>query len=478
MLLNHRKEQIRALQGSLDYKAPKGYTYNPMTPSQLRLLQTYKKLLLALDAFGLVTIFLVTYSLRLNASYQSALQQPLLLGIILFNIATLYIFGAYDIGADVGAFERFLRTVLAALSGFILFVGIVYITRSEISGLIGRGVFLTSFLLYILYAIILRFLLGRHLQYLREFRWRWLAFGDMPILERLLEDTRKNPALGQLETLIVEEPDDLRLMLQKLRQPWEGVIIATNMHLPEEVSNDLLHRRLNGLQVVSLNQIYEHFWGKLPVHFLENRWLLTTEGFSITHNPIGLRIKRLMDIGLSLLLLFMTWPILLLAMIAIRLESPGPVFFRQIRTGKDGKDFSIIKFRSMTVDAEKDGAQWAQKNDRRVTRVGKWIRLTRIDELPQIFNVLKGDMSFIGPRPERPEFNEKLERAIPYYQLRHLLRPGITGWAQVMYPYGASVEDAIEKLQYELFYIKNYTVGLDLLIVFKTIRIVLFGKGR
>ncbi len=132
----------------------------------------------------------------------------------------------------------------------------------------------------------------------------------------------------------------------------------------------------------------------------------------------------------------------------------------------------------MTQDAEKNGAQWAIQNDHRVTRVGKWIRLTRIDELPQIFNVIKGEMSFIGPRPERPEFNETLEKQIPYYQLRHMLRPGITGWAQVMYPYGASVEDATEKLQYELYYIKNYNLSLDLLIVLKTIKIVLFGKGR
>lgn len=449
-----------------------------MAPSQIRLLQSYKKFLLALDALGLAMIFLLASHWRLQLGYQEGLQQPILLGIVIVNIGTLYVLGAYDISSDVSVFERLFRVFLAGVFGFGLVVGLVYLTRTEVSGLIGRGVFLVSFFAYLTYSSLLRLGMDWHLRYLKESRWRWLAFGDLPILERLTLDARKNSALGQLETVVVEENDDFKLMLNRLIQPWEGVIIATNMPIPEEVSSTLLHRRLNGLQVVSLTQIYEHFWGKLPVHFIENKWLLTTEGFSITHNPVGLRIKRLMDIGFSILLLLLTWPVLLLTILAIKLESPGPVFFRQVRTGKDGKDFSIVKFRSMTVDAEKDGAQWAQKNDARVTRVGKWIRLTRIDELPQILNVLKGDMSFIGPRPERPEFNEKLEQHIPYYQLRHLLRPGITGWAQVMYPYGASVEDAIEKLQYELYYIKNYTVRLDLLIILKTIRIVLFGKGR
>jgi exopolysaccharide biosynthesis polyprenyl glycosylphosphotransferase len=449
-----------------------------MTPSQIRILQNYKRLLLTFDFLGIAVIFLSAFSLRFNLDFRMALEQPLLAGIAIVNLASLYVFGAYEINAEISRFELFLRTLAAIICGFGVFVGFIYLSRTEISGLLGRGVFLTSFGAFLAFAFFLRILFGLRLQYLRESRWTWLAFGDLPIIERLAQDARKNSSLGQLETILVEEPDDFRLILNRLHEPWEGVIIATKMTLPEDVSTAFLNRRLNGLQVVSLTHIYEHFWGKLPVHFLEKQWLLTTEGFSITHNPVGLRVKRLMDIGLSLLLLLISWPILLLTVISIKMDSPGPVFFRQIRTGKNGKEFSIIKFRSMTIDAEKNGAQWAQKNDLRVTRVGRWIRLTRIDELPQIFNVLAGDMSFIGPRPERPEFNDKLEKQIPYYQLRHLLRPGITGWAQVMYPYGASVEDAIEKLQYELYYIKNYTVSLDLLIVLKTIKIVLFGKGR
>jgi lipopolysaccharide/colanic/teichoic acid biosynthesis glycosyltransferase len=169
---------------------------------------------------------------------------------------------------------------------------------------------------------------------------------------------------------------------------------------------------------------------------------------------------------------------MLVTALLIKIESPGDILFRQIRTGKDGEPFSIFKFRSMRSDAEKDGAQWASKNDQRVTRVGKFIRLTRIDELPQLLNIFRGEMSFIGPRPERPEFNTLLEKEIPYYEMRHLVNPGLTGWAQVLYPYGASVEDSKEKLQYELYYIKNYSLLLDLQIVLKTVGVVLLGRGR
>lgn len=169
---------------------------------------------------------------------------------------------------------------------------------------------------------------------------------------------------------------------------------------------------------------------------------------------------------------------MLLAFVAIKMESSGPVIFRQVRTGRDGKDFILYKFRSMRIDAEAKGAQWAVINDCRVTRIGNFMRKTRIDELPQLVNILSGNMSLVGPRPERPEFNKMLAEKIPFYNFRHSVHPGLTGWAQVLYPYGASIEDAEEKLQYELFYIKNYSLWLDVSIALKTVQVVLFGKGR
>jgi exopolysaccharide biosynthesis polyprenyl glycosylphosphotransferase len=163
--------------------------------------------------------------------------------------------------------------------------------------------------------------------------------------------------------------------------------------------------------------------------------------------------------------------------LAVRLDSPGPVFFRQERVGKGEQPFTLIKFRTMRNDAEKNGAVWACKDDPRVTKVGHILRKTRLDEIPQLFNVLKGDMSFVGPRPERPEFVETLKEKIPYYSKRHFVKPGVTGWAQVRYPYGASVEDSLEKLRYDLYYIKNFSIFLDILIILETIKVVLFGRG-
>jgi sugar transferase (PEP-CTERM system associated) len=189
-------------------------------------------------------------------------------------------------------------------------------------------------------------------------------------------------------------------------------------------------------------------------------------------------VKRVFDLLASLILLFVCWPIMAVAALCIYLESGAPVLFRQERVGKDGHAFGLLKFRSMRNNAEADGIpQWAGANDDRVTRAGRVMRKLRIDELPQLFNVIRGEMSFVGPRPERPFFVDQLSQQIPYYALRHSVRPGITGWAQVRYPYGATVDDAVEKLQYDLYYVKNHSLFLDLMILLSTVEVVLWGKG-
>jgi len=187
--------------------------------------------------------------------------------------------------------------------------------------------------------------------------------------------------------------------------------------------------------------------------------------------------KRFLDICLSTAMLVVLAPLLIIVAIAIKIDSPGSVFYRQKRVGINGRVFEVIKFRSMVSDAERDGAKWASKNDNRITKLGRILRKTRIDEIPQAFNVLSGEMSFVGPRPERPEFIETLEKEIQHYNDRHMVKPGITGWAQVEYEYGASVEDAREKLTYDLYYIKNFSIALDLIILLKTVRVTLFGIG-
>jgi sugar transferase (PEP-CTERM system associated) len=239
----------------------------------------------------------------------------------------------------------------------------------------------------------------------------------------------------------------------------------------------LLDCRMRGIQVEDWPTFYEKETGKILVTDLRPSWLIFSDGFVKT--PRTEIIKRVLDMGLSLAGLVLALPVMALVALAIKLESAGPVLFRQPRLGQHGRVFILNKFRSMCHDAEKEtGPVWATQGDPRVTRVGALLRRTRLDELPQLWNVLIGDMSFIGPRPERPEFVYELQKQIPFYMERLSVKPGVTGWAQTKYGYGASVEDALEKLQYDLYYIKNLSLFLDLLILLNTIQVVLFARGR
>lgn len=245
-----------------------------------------------------------------------------------------------------------------------------------------------------------------------------------------------------------------------------------------KLTGKLLQYKLEGLQYYNYLEFYETYENKLPISHLSPKWFLENTGFEIYHNNFNLKAKRLLDLFFAMLIGIFAAPVIILAAIIVKLESKGPVFFIQERIGEGNRKFNIVKFRSMTTDAEKDGPQWASKNDNRVTKFGKIMRATRIDELPQLWNVLRGEMSFVGPRPEREFFIQQLEKEIPYYNLRHTVKPGLTGWAQVMYPYGASVEDTYRKLQYDLYYIKHHSIPFDVKVLLKTVTIVIFGKGR
>ena len=245
-----------------------------------------------------------------------------------------------------------------------------------------------------------------------------------------------------------------------------------------KLTGKLLQYKLEGLQYYNYLEFYETYENKLPISHLSPKWFLENTGFEIYHNNFNLKAKRLLDLIFAMLIGIFAAPVIILAAIIVKLESKGPIFFIQERIGEGNRKFNIVKFRSMTTDAEKDGPQWASKNDNRVTKFGKIMRATRIDELPQLWNVLRGEMSFVGPRPEREFFIQQLEKEIPYYNLRHTVKPGLTGWAQVMYPYGASVEDAYRKLQYDLYYIKHHSIPFDVKVLLKTVTIVIFGKGR
>ena len=240
--------------------------------------------------------------------------------------------------------------------------------------------------------------------------------------------------------------------------------------------SDLLRIKTAGVHVNDFSSFIERETGRVDLDTVNPSWLIFSDGFS-SGRAVSSVAKRLFDVAASSLLLLFTLPLIAIFAVLVKLDSQGPAFFRQQRMGLYGQPFQLIKLRSMHVDAEADGAQWASRDDPRVTRVGRFIRKVRIDELPQAWSVLKGQMSFVGPRPERPEFVADLEDKLPYYAERHMVKPGITGWAQVNYPYGASIEDSRHKLEYDLYYAKNYTPFLDLLIILQTLRVVLWREG-
>ena len=239
---------------------------------------------------------------------------------------------------------------------------------------------------------------------------------------------------------------------------------------------ELLNLKLQGIKVLDLSAFFERHGGKVQIDNLRESWFIFGHGFR--QGKVRMAVKRCFDIVASSTLLVLTLPIMLCAAVAIKLNSVGPVIYRQERVGLGGRTFNVLKFRSMRIDAEKDGKpQWAQAGDSRVTRVGRFMRLTRIDELPQIFNVLRGEMSLVGPRPERSYFVEQITTSVPFYAARHSVKPGVTGWAQVRHNYGASVSDAADKLEYDLYYVKNHRLWLDILILFHSVRVVLLAQG-
>jgi sugar transferase (PEP-CTERM system associated) len=331
------------------------------------------------------------------------------------------------------------------------------------------------------------------------FGWRqgfmWLV--QLPILiervyvlgtgeraQRLVQGLRKNPEIGvevaswtgKLEGAVTRDSVAAHLMEVVEKQKVHRVIVAMPDRRGTIPMKELLDLRMQGVKIEEAASWLEKISGKIEVENLYPSWLVFGQGFR--RSGIFRGIRRLLSVVISLIGLILALPLVPLIILAIKLDSKGPVLYTQKRVGKGGRVFNVIKFRTMRQDAEAlSGPKWAGDNDPRVTRIGRFLRTSRLDEIPQLWCVLKGDMAFVGPRPERPEFIEWLSKEIPYYGVRHMVRPGLTGWAQVKYKYGSTVDDAREKLQYDLFYIKNASIGLDLLIMFLTVKIVLLRRG-
>ena len=396
-------------------------------------------------------------------------------------VLCLHYFDLYDLQRMRSSSETYSRllTVLGTLS--LLLAALCYLFPHFV---VGNGVFLTGLLILTWALIAWRAAYDWFIRrpYLRE---RVYVLGAGERAARLVEAFRARKDLG-MDVVgwagaigngsMTREALGATLLALKEKRAVDTVILAMGDRRGAMPVRELLQLRLSNIKVEDATALLEQISGKIEVDEVHPSWLIFSQGFRL--NPTFLWVRRLISTTVSLTCLLVSLPLIPLIILAIKFSSRGPVLYRQKRVGRNGVVFTCYKFRTMRPDAEADtGPTWANDDDPRVTRVGHFLRRTRLDEIPQLWNVLRGDMGFVGPRPERPEFVEWLSREIPYYHLRHIIRPGITGWAQVNYQYGASVEESKEKLKYDLSYIKNISLMLDLMIVFETVKTVLLKRG-
>jgi sugar transferase (PEP-CTERM system associated) len=440
-----------------------------------------------LAVFGCETV-LIAGSILLAASLHGA--GPVGAG-VLWKIAfatslyelCFYYNDLYDLTVVDSKLELLVRILQAAGAAAIALAIVSFLLPSL---MIGRGIFLTS--------------LGLTLVAVPAWRWTFNGFSrDGHLSERVLilgtgitartlaqiistqrdyayrlvgfvddggpSEVRSHDVLGGF--------DDLARLVDSRRV--DRIVVSLSDRRGRLPIDQLLRAKMSGVRVEDATTTYERLTGKILIDDLKPSWLVFSDGFCASRATR--EVKRMLDLALAVVGLIFAAPLMALAALAIRLESAGPILYWQERVGEHGRVFTLCKFRSMRTDAEGGTPVWATARDHRITRVGRFIRLTRLDELPQLWSVLRGDMSFVGPRPERPYFVERLAAAIPFYMERHVVKPGLTGWAQVKYQYGSSVEDAMEKLRYDLYYVKHMSIVFDLTIVIDTVKVILSGKG-
>ncbi len=415
-----------------------------------------------------------------NASFTSAIIYALIMSLSMVAI------GLYQARLREGILGFLLRLSAALFLGTVVLSLVFYIFPSLF---LGRGVLLLAEIISFVGIALIRNII--YFSGSTIFKKRILVLGAGERAASITELRRKSDQIGfsiigfvhvRGEKDVVDDKKVIYLNSSLLdlcvEKDIDEIVLAINDRRKTLPMSELLDCKMSGVDMVDVLQFFERETSKIKLDHLHPSYLLYSDGFQ--QGIARQNIKRLFDVFISSLFLLLTWPIMAITALFIMLESGfgQPILYRQVRVGEDGKPFLVLKFRSMRTDAEKDGrAQWAIKNDTRITKVGAIIRKVRIDEMPQIFNVFRGDMSFVGPRPERPEFVGELSDKIPYYSERHRIKPGITGWAQLLYPYGASEKDSLEKLQYDLYYVKNHSLFLDFLILLKTVEVILFSRG-
>ena len=395
-------------------------------------------------------------------------------------------FGLYQVHTRYSRMDLLLRLGMSFVFGGVALLVMYYVVPRTY---IGRGVLAIALTLAFLMLLLLRLWLQGVFDG-ESFKRRVLVLGAGQTADLINRRLRRRsdrhsfrlvgflPAPGQPEvvdpSLLVRS--DMDLVWLACEQHIHEIVVAVDERRGGMPTDQLLACAQRGIRVTDLPDFFEREAGMIKLNVVEPSVLIFGGGFD--HSLPRQLSKRFFDLVAALALLLVAWPFMLLVAACVWLETGAPILYRQVRVGESGKRFELVKFRSMRIDAEKDGvARWAAAEDDRTTRVGRFIRKTRLDELPQLFNVLRGDMSFVGPRPERPQFVDQFNREIRYYGIRHSVKPGLTGWAQLRYPYGASVTDAEEKLKFDLFYVKNQGLTFDLMILLQTVEVVLFGRG-
>jgi sugar transferase (PEP-CTERM system associated) len=463
----------------------------------IRIFQHYWQLPLALLAILEGTIFLAamhytapfTLSGPVPPSQHPAPWVPhslLFAGIMFVSMAAMGLYNSRQRARLAGLLSRVAASMLGGAMVIAVIVYLLPVLR------IGRGALLLSTLVSFGAVAVVRIAFDLIVDE-AVFKRRVLVYGAGRRAASIVRLRRRSDRRGFLIVgYVMADGDDLSALRDHERlvrsdqdllsycqaQRIDEIVVAMDDRRRRFPMDQLLECRLEGFEISELVTFLERETGKVRLDILNPSWMIFAEGFR-QGRAHGI-FERLFDVVASFVMLAATAPVMLLTAAAIKISDGwrAPIFYRQIRVGQYGKPFKLLKFRSMREDAEREGkAQWAQKNDSRITRVGSFIRTTRIDELPQILNVLRGEMSFVGPRPERPEFVEQLNETIPYYRERHSIKPGITGWAQLCYPYGSSEQDAIEKLQYDLYYVKNHSLIFYIAILVQTVEVIVWGKG-
>lgn len=443
-----------------------------------------------LDTIAVLVIFQVCLSLRTGVWDLGAVLDFRLWSIWSALVVCLYLSDCYQFDGHLPGLHLPVRTMIVTLiAGLLVGMGAYLLGPAAMlaSGrtVLSRSILIPAFPLLALVLGTTRWLVQRRLRAgAQSSRWLVLGASRSEALAHLFRTWQSAGSSGEMSILVsdssVTEPFPVAgqwgELEKRLEQPWTGIILTGGWDLPGQVIERLMIARLTGVRMYDLGDYYERFWHKLPVYHLDNGWLTLTSGFALLHDPLSARVKRAGDLLVAGSMLAIGLPFMLAIYGLVRLTSRGPGFFSQPRIGVGGRVFTCYKFRSMVVGSDA-GNMYTASNDSRITMIGAILRKTRFDELPQLWNVLRGDMSFIGPRAEWSKCVADYEKVIPFYHLRHLVRPGLTGWAQVNYPYGASVDDAREKLEYDLYYLKNQSLLLDFIILLRTIRVVLLGKG-